>query len=124
MNAGMYQEASCLTAQARPMSKPASTRHFLMPSPGPASSPGRSTTASASRDRDTSRSISIAPNAASTKNIKKMSRMPVRLSTNSMPSSDSSRPAMQPSSVERVSRRAIRHMSRIASEPKTAEVTR
>ena len=64
--------------------------------------------------------MSTQPNAASTKNIRKMSRIPVRDSTNSRPSSDISSPAMQPSSVDLVIRRAIRHISKMASEPKTA----
>ena len=50
--------------------------------------------------------------------------MPVRLSTNSSPSSESSSPARQPSSVDRVSRRVTRHMTRIASVPKNAEAVR
>jgi hypothetical protein len=74
--------------------------------------------------RATSRSIRTQPNAASTKNIKKMSRIPVRDSTNSRPSRDISSPAMQPSSVDLVSRRAIRHISRMASEPNTALANR
>ena len=120
----MYQTPYCLVAQARPMRTPAATRHFLIPSPGPASSLGWSTTASASRARETSRSTTRAPNAARTKNIRKMSRMPVLLSTNSRPSSESSSPAVQPSSVDRVSRRATRHMTRIASVPMSAGATR
>ena len=124
MNASRYQIASCLLAQARPMSTPAAIRHFLMPSCGPASSLGSSTMADASRARDTSLSTSIAPNAASTKNIRKMSRMPVLLSTNSRPSSDSSSPATQPSSVDLVSRRATRHMTSTASVPNSAGATR
>ena len=64
------------------------------------------------------------PNAASTKNIKKMSRMPLRDSTNSSPSRDIRIPATQPSSVERVIRRAIRQISRMASEPNTALANR
>jgi hypothetical protein len=99
-------------------------RHFLMPSDGPASSLRRRTKASARLARETSLSTSRQPNAASTKNIRKMSRMPVRLSTNSRPSSDSSSPATQPSSVDLVRRRATRHMTRIASEPMKAGATR
>ncbi len=49
-----------------------------------------------------------------------MSRIPVLDSTNSSPSSDISSPAMQPSSVDRVIRRAIRHTSKIAIVPNTA----
>ena len=68
--------------------------------------------------------MSTQPNAASTKNIKKMSRIPVRDSTNSRPSSDISSPATQPSRVDRVSRRAIRHISKMASDPNTALANR
>ena len=50
--------------------------------------------------------------------------MPVRLSTNSRPSRDISSPARQPSRVDLVIRRAMRHMTRIASEPKNALATR
>ena len=46
-----------------------------------------------------------------------MSSSAVRLITNSSPSSASSRPATQPSSVDRVIRRAIRAVIRIESEP-------
>ena len=56
--------------------------------------------------------------------MRKMSRMPVRLRTNSRPSSDSSRPATQPSRVDRVIRRATRHMTRTASDPNSAGATR
>ncbi len=64
--------------------------------------------------------MTMQPNAASTKNIRKMSRIPVRDSTNSRPSSAISSPATQPSSVDLVMRRAIRHISRMASDPNTA----
>jgi hypothetical protein len=76
--------------------------------------------AAASRARETSRSMTRQPNAASTQNIKKMSKIPVRDNTNSSPSSASKNPAMQPSSVDRVIRRTIRHNSKIASEPNNA----
>jgi len=49
-----------------------------------------------------------------------MSRIPVLDSTNSSPSSDISSPATQPSSVDRVIRRAVRHTSKIATVPNTA----
>ena len=68
--------------------------------------------------------MSTQPNAASTKNIKKMSRIPVRDSTNSRPSSAISSPARQPSRVDRVSRRAIRHISKMASDPNSALANR
>ena len=53
-----------------------------------------------------------------------MSRIPVRESTNSRPSRDISSPATQPSRVDRVIRRAIRHISKMASEPNTALANR
>ena len=64
--------------------------------------------------------MTMQPNAASTKNIRKMSRIPVLDSTNSRPSSAISSPATQPSRVDLVIRRAIRHISKMASEPNTA----
>jgi hypothetical protein len=64
------------------------------------------------------------PNAASTQNMTKMSRIAVRLSTNSSPSRASRRPATQPSRVERVIRRAIRAVIRMASDPATATANR
>ena len=120
----MYQAAFHLVATARPRKIPAATRHRRMPSLGPSWPPSRRATPSASRARETSRSTRTQPNAASTKNIRKMSRIPVRDSTNSSPSSDISSPAMQPSSVDRVIRRAIRQISKIASDPNTALANR
>ncbi len=64
------------------------------------------------------------PNAASTQNITRMSRIAVLLSTNSRPSSAISRPARQPSSVERVIRRVILATIRIDSVPTTATAKR
>ena len=123
-NPRMYQAASHLTATARPRQIPAATRHRRIPSRGPAGPPSRRATPSASMARETSRSTTTQPNAASTKNIKKMSRIPVRDSTNSSPSSDISSPARQPSRVDRVIRRAIRHISKMASDPNTALANR
>ncbi len=54
----------------------------------------------------------------------KMSSSAVRLITNSSPSSASSRPATQPSRVDRVIRRAIRASIRIDREPTTATAKR
>ena len=53
-----------------------------------------------------------------------MSSSAVRLITNSRPSTASSRPATQPSSVDRVIRRAIRAVIRIESEPTTQAANR
>ncbi len=53
-----------------------------------------------------------------------MSSSAVRLITNSSPSSAISRPATQPSRVERVIRRVIRASSRMASEPISAVANR
>ena len=64
------------------------------------------------------------PNAASTQNITKMSRIAVRDSTSSRPSKAISSPATQPSSVERVIRRTIRASSRIDSDPISATENR
>ena len=120
----MYQAAFHLVPTARPRQIPAATRHLRIPNLGPSWPPCRRATPSASCARETSRSIRMQPNAASTKNIRKMSRIPLRDSTNSSPSSDISSPATQPSSVERVIRRAIRQISRMASEPNTALANR
>ena len=68
--------------------------------------------------------MTISPNAASTQNITKMSRIAVRDKTSSSPSRASSRPATQPSSVERVSLRAIRAVIKTASDPATAGANR
>ena len=109
----MYQAAFHLVPTARPRNTPAASCHLRRPSRGPPGRPGWRATSSASRARETSRSIRMQPNAASTKNIRKMSRIPVLDSTNSSPSSDISSPAMQPSRVDLVIRRAIRQISRI-----------
>ena len=116
----MYHTAIHLVPTARPRNIPASSCHLRNPSRGldPCTSP-RATT-SASLARDLSLSMTTQPNAARTNVIRKMSRIPVRLSTNSRPSSDISTPAMQPSSVDLVIRRAIRQTSRMATVPKTA----
>ena len=53
-----------------------------------------------------------------------MSSSAVRHITNSSPSSASSSPATQPSSVDRVIRRATRARIRIASEPASATANR
>ena len=120
----MYQAAFHLVPTARPRNTPAASCHLRRPRRGPPGRPGWRAASSASRARETSRSIRMQPNAASTKNIKKMSRIPLRDSTNSSPSSDISSPAMQPSRVDLVIRRAIRQISRMASEPNTALANR
>ena len=121
-NPRMYQTAIHLVPTARPRNIPASSCHLRKPSRGrdPATSPPATATASASLALDLSLSMTTQPNAARTNVIRKMSRIPVRLSTNSRPSSDISSPAMQPSSVDLVIRRAIRQTSRMATVPKTA----
>ena len=119
-NPTMYQAAIHLVPTARPSMMPHTTCHLRRPSRGPASPPSRRATPSASLARDWSRSMTMQPNAASTKNIRKMSRMPVLDSTNSRPSRDISSPARQPSRVDRVIRRAMRQISRMASDPNTA----
>ena len=120
----MYQAAIHLVPTARPRKIPAASSHFLKPSRGPDPVALPRAMASASLVRDRSLSTTTQPNAARTKNIKKMSRMPVRDSTNSRPSSDISSPAMQPSRVDLVIRRAIRHISKMASDPNTALMNR
>ena len=119
-NPMMYQAAIHLVPTARPRSIPQATCHLRRPSRGPASPPARRATPSANAARDASRSMTMQPNAARMKNIRKMSRMPVLDSTNSRPSRAISSPATQPSRVERVIRRAMRHISRMASDPNTA----
>ena len=76
------------------------------------------------RSRPSSRSITSAPNAASTQNIRKMSSIEVRLCTNSKPSRASSAPATQPSKVERNIRRAMRAISRTDRLPTIAAENR
>ncbi len=68
--------------------------------------------------------MTSSPNAASTQNMTKMSRIAVRDSTSSRPSSAISSPATQPSRVERVIRRTIRASSRIDSVPTSATANR
>ena len=123
----MYQAAFHLVPTARPRNTPAASCHLRRPRRGPRPAgppPGWRATSSASRARETSRSIRTQPNAASTKNIRKISRIPVLDSTNSSPSRDISSPATQPSSVDLVIRRAMRQISRMASEPNTALANR
>src|SRR5258708_35516083 len=126
-NANRYQSPFHLVAHAKPRKSPASTRRHLIPSlgPPPASSPGSALLAySARRARDASRSSTSMPNAASTQNITRLSRIAVLLSTNSRPSSAISRPARQPSSVERVIRRVILATIRTHSVPTTPTANR
>ena len=78
----------------------------------------------ASRARNQSRSLTRQATAQSTKNATKMSSSASRESTKCRPSKHSSSPATQPSSVEPVSRRASRHITRTISEPTTAEAIR
>ena len=98
-----------LVAQAMPRQRPASSRQGRQPSHGPnraprgAVEPGRQPAPAPSRGRPRS-----APNAASAQNISSGSSSAVRLCTNASPSTASSSPATQPSSVERNSRRPIR----------------
>ena len=75
--------------------------------------------AAASRARARSRSTSRQPNAASTKNISTRSSSAVRLITKCSPSTASSAPARQPRTVERNSRRPIRHSISTESVPST-----
>ncbi len=119
--AGTYHTPFHLVAQAQPRHRPASSSGQRKPSRGP-SPPWLAAAARAALVR--SRSITSRPKAASIQNMTKMSRIAVRLSTNSSPSRASRKPAAQPSSVERVIRRAIRAVIRMASEPATATANR
>ncbi len=124
-NAGMYQTPLHLDATAQPRHTPASTRSQRIPRLGPPSPAAASpAAAAASRALVRSRSITSSPKAASTQNITKMSRIAVRLSTNSRPSSAISSPATQPSRVDRVIRRTILASSRMDSEPTSATENR
>ncbi len=80
--------------------------------------------AAARRARVRSRSMTMRPNAASTQNMTKMSRIAVRDSTSSRPSRAISSPATQPSRVERVIRRTIRASIRIDKVPTSATENR
>ena len=60
------------------------------------------------RARIWSRSTISAPNAATAKNVRKMSSSAVQAETKLTPSAMSSRPAIAPTSVERLIRRTIR----------------
>ena len=63
-------------------------------------------------------------NAATIQNIRKMSSNAMRLCTSSSPSRASSSPAMVPSRLERVIRRAVRASNSTARLPKTTEANR
>ncbi len=71
-----------------------------------------------------SRSTTMQPNAATTQNSRKMSSIAIRLCTKCRPSNAMMPPAMQPSSVERNIRRAMRQSSSTDSAPKIAAVKR
>jgi len=123
-NPTMYQAPFHLAAQAQPRQIPASTRSQRMPSRGPPGSPVPARAAAARAALVRSRSMTSSPKAASTQNMTKMSRIAVRLSTNSRPSRPSSRPATHPSSVERVILRVIRAVIKMASDPVRATANR
>ncbi len=115
-----------LVAQANPSSTPAPKRHQRTPSRGPQGvSPQRSSVSTACmRIRTWSRSTISAPNAATTKNVRKPSSSAVRAATKLTPSPTSNSPAIPPASVERVIRRTIRTSSKIVSTPNSALVNR
>ncbi len=116
--------ASSVPASSAPCGVPPAAPAMVPPARPPAARPIIPSIAAASRARVTSRSTTRQPNAARTQNIRKMSSRAVRLITNSSPSSAISRPAMQPSRVDRVIRRVIRASSRMASEPISAVANR
>jgi hypothetical protein len=68
--------------------------------------------------------MSKQPNAASTKNIRIRSSSAVRLITKCRPSTASNSPAVQPSTVDPVSRRAIRAIISTESVPRRATANR
>ncbi len=76
------------------------------------------------RSRTWSRSTISAPNAATTKKVRKLSSSAVRAATKLTPSAISSSPAIAPIMVERVIRRTIRTTSATSSTPSTALVNR
>ena len=108
---------SHLVAHATPRQSPQAHRHGRKPSHGPRVPSSGAVNAAASLRLPSSRSSRRQPKAASTQNIRKMSSIEVRLCTNSSPSKASSTAAMQPRTVDRKSRRAIRAMSRIERLP-------
>ena len=65
-----------------------------------------------------------APNAATTKKVRKPSSSAVRAATKLTPSQMSSNPAMPPTSVERLMRRTIRTTSATMITPSSAPVNR
>jgi hypothetical protein len=76
------------------------------------------------RARIWSRSTISAPNAATTNTVRNPSRSAVRADTKLTPSAMISRPAIPPTSVERLIRRAIRATRTTTTTPATAPVNR
>ena len=96
-------------------------RHQRTPTRAP-SGPDAAVPARAARRL--SRSTTRQPKPASTKTARKMSSSAKRLCTIDSPSTASSNPATQPSSVDRVIRRTIRMSSSTQTVPATAAGTR
>ena len=106
---------------------PATQRQGRQPSHGPShdiAARARSPTLRASTSRAWSRSMSRAPNAASPKNMTKMSSRPVREWTKWWPSKASSAAATVPRRSDRKSRRAIRPSMKIEIVPASATAKR
>ena len=76
------------------------------------------------RIRTWSRSTINAPKAPTTNTVMKMSSSAVRLATKLTPSATTSRPAMAPTTVDRLIRRAMRVTSTARITPKTAALIR
>ena len=113
-------------AQANPSSTPAPNRHHRTPILGPhgVSAMRPSSSAMCIRSRTWSRSTIKQLNAATTNTTRKPSSSAVRAATKLTPSATSSSPAMPPTSVDRLSRRAMRTTSSTVMTPHTAPANR
>ncbi|MCY1219281.1 hypothetical protein D9M72_312500 [compost metagenome] len=130
----MKNRADHLVPTASPRQIPAAMRHQRIPSHGPETSwtteglpsaaPACRPSRAASRRRPSSRSISSAPKAARSQNIRKMSSREVLDITRWWPSTASRRPATAPSVSEWKSFCAIRVTRRMDSVPVSAAPNR
>ena len=125
-NSRMYHSALHLTDIAQPIISAPASRHHGTANAGrpPRSGSTPASSARSQRNRRWSRSTTRQANAASTKNITKMSSSAVRDSTKCSPSRVISRPAAQPSVVERNIRRPSRMTISTERMPATAEAIR
>ena len=125
-NSRMYHSALHLTDIAQPIITSPASRHHGTPNRG-RSYPAGSNPSSSARShcrRRRSRSSTRQANAASTKNMRKMSSSAERDSTKCIPSSAMSSPAAAPRTVEPNIRRASRTSSSTDTVPATADATR